>query len=74
MLYKFITMVKSVEFRERVVSGRMVGEPGNKTAVLEKEALGWYINFEGSWESLYFGDEKPELVKGQKVEISVKGL
>lgn len=70
MIYKIYTTVKLVEFREKVVRGRMIGE----TAVLDKEPLGWYVHFEGSWESLYMGHEKPDFVKGQKVEISFKGL
>jgi hypothetical protein len=71
MIYKINTTVKSVEFLKRNVRGYM-GADGR--AVIDTEPLGWFVCFEGSWERLHMGNEKPALVKGQKVEIIIKGL
>lgn len=71
MIYKINTTVKSVEFLHRNVRGYL-GLDGK--AVTDTEPLGWYVCFEGSWERIYLGDTKPVLVKGQKVEITIKGL
>ena len=35
----------------------------------EGEPPSWWVQFEGSWESLYFGTEKP-FGQGDKVKIS----
>lgn len=67
---KYRTKVKSVEQMDRVVRGRMIGGQ----AVLDKENLGWYVGFEGSWERLYYGISKPDLKVGQLVEITIEGL
>jgi hypothetical protein len=71
MIYKILTTVKSVEFLHRNVRGRM-GPDGQ--AIIDTEPLGWYVSFEGSWERLHLGDTKPTLVKGQQVEILIRGL
>jgi hypothetical protein len=70
MRYRIKTKVKSVEFLKRTVRGRMVGGK----AELTEEDLGWFVCFEGSWEHLHLGNEKPELYEGQPVEITIKGL
>ena len=70
MKYKIKTRVKSVERLDRVLRAHMVGGQ----AVVEKEDLGWYVCFEGSWEKLYLGTEKPNLKVGQAVEITIEGL
>ncbi len=70
MKYKVHTTVKSVEFIKRAVRGRMIGGQ----AVMEEEDLGWFVCFEGSWERLHLGNEKPNLVRGQKVVITIEGL
>lgn len=75
MRYKILTTVKSVENVKQVVSGRKVKDAdGQDETVLEYEDLGWFVVFEGSWEKLNFGTERPNLKKGQKVEIIIQGL
>lgn len=70
MRYKIKTRVKSVERLERTVSAHMVGG----TAIMTKEDLGWFVCFDGSWEQLHLGSEKPNLKVGQLVEITIEGL
>lgn len=36
-------------------------------------SLGWFVSFEGSWEAVYFGTEKPDLVKGQMTTHTIEG-
>lgn len=38
------------------------------------QSLGWFVHFEGSWESLYFGDVKPNFDKGDAVKITFERL
>lgn len=42
------------------------------TAVKRMEELagGWWVQFDGSWESLYFGDEKPPFHVGNIIKIT----
>lgn len=68
--YKIKSCVKSIEQITRVVGARMV----NGQAVQETEDLGWFVCFEGSWERLHLGWERPTLTKGQQVEITIEGL
>jgi hypothetical protein len=37
----------------------------------DTEDLGWYVQFDGSWESLYVGHEQPALSEGQAVVIVI---
>jgi len=32
---------------------------------------GWFISLENSYESLFIGDEKPDLTVGQKVTVTI---
>ena len=70
MLYRIKTRVKSIEFRTRVVRTDKVDD----AVVATTEDIGWFVCFEGSWEAMFLGFEKPELVKGQGIEITVRGL
>ncbi len=67
MIIKFSSIVDQVEerFRSRYISG-----VGN-TATFNKVSLGWFIHLRGSYEALYIGNERPELLQGDKVTISI---
>jgi hypothetical protein len=41
---------------------------------IEQRKLGWFILLEGSWESLYIGDERPQLEVGQRVVVTIEGV
>lgn len=44
-----------------------------KEAVLDRvESLGWYVHFEGSWEAVFLGFDKPDLDAGDEVEIVIR--
>jgi len=68
--YKIMTSVRSIEEVEQIVRAHKKGDD----VILEKENMGWYVCFEGSWERMYLGNEKPALKIGQKVMITVEGL
>lgn len=40
----------------------------------EEVSLGWYAVFEGSYEALFLGNEKPDLAKGDHVMIKITKL
>ena len=42
--------------------------------VFRNQSLGWYIGFEGSHESLYFGKTRPELNTGDRVRITFESI
>lgn len=64
--YNIFTKVLKVEegFEKVYVSG------SGESAVFTKRSLGWFVTFEGSYESLFFGDEKPRLSVGKNVKIT----
>lgn len=33
---------------------------------------GWYVSFKGSWESLFLGEDKPQLIEGETVSIIIQ--
>jgi hypothetical protein len=44
----------------------------NNTVISTQQKLGWFVHFEGSYEALFVGDEKPEgLEKGTEVDIII---
>lgn len=64
-----ITVTKVEEGKERkYLEG--IGPDAKFTEV----SLGWFVTFEGSYESLFFGDTKPELEKGDKVKITFERI
>lgn len=75
--YKINTKVASVELKKRVTGHRRTGEVdqmGKPIYEAIEETLGWFVNFEGSWESLYLGPDKPKAVPGQSAVIRVEFL
>lgn len=60
MRYRIKTTVKSVEHITRVVRSRKIGDE----VFSDTEDLGWFVCFEGSWERLHLGHDKPHLQVG----------
>ena len=64
------TRVKSIREEFRETSGHKL-EDG--TFPIYRTSLGWFVNFEGSWESLYAGAFKPGSInEGDVVWIVVQ--
>lgn len=66
MIYATHTRVASVEERIQILRAHKQGDD----VVVEKANLGWFVRFEGSWESIFLGDTKPAFVVGDRVKIS----
>jgi len=61
------TRVKEVIEKEIVTGGK---KDENDKAILSYRKVGWFVHFEGSYEALYVGDEKPDgFEKGTEVDI-----
>ncbi len=67
MIIKFTSIVDEVEerFRSQYISG--FGE----TTLFNKISRGWFIHLRGSYEALYVGNERPKLLQGDKVTITI---
>lgn len=65
LAYTILTTCISVEERFIQVYSSGVG----KEAVFEQASTGWWATFEGSYEALYFGEEKPWFDKGDKMKV-----
>lgn len=68
-MISFRSHVKKIEFKKRVVRGRMEGDK----AVLDEEDLGWFVLLDGSHEFLHVGTEKPDFSVGQQVTVKISG-
>jgi hypothetical protein len=68
MKYKFISIVSQVTERFKSVYQHGVG----KDAVFTNESLGWYVHLRDSYESFYVGREKPDLLEGNLVSITIE--
>lgn len=69
-IYVIRTTVKKVEEVWETVSGRKVEDE----TILDKVFRGWFMTLEGSRESMNLGTEKPDLMAGQKVEITIRPI
>jgi hypothetical protein len=64
------TRVKKLEEKKRISYSR---KDKNGEAITIMENLGWFVHFEGSWEALFVGYEKPEgLETGSEVDIIIQ--
>jgi hypothetical protein len=73
MQYRVNTCVVRVEEKKRVLrTYKKVGANNQEEIIADTETLGWFVSFEGSWESLYLGREKPALTVGQQVAILIQ--
>lgn len=68
--YTIQVPVVQVEERFRRVYLRGHGE----TAEFIEHSQGWFIQFAGSWESLYFGAEQPPFKQGDTVKITFERI
>lgn len=39
-----------------------------------QEKRGWFVHFEGSWESLYLGDQEPDFKQNDVVHITIERI
>lgn len=68
MVWK-IPSVKVLKIEERKTSIWKSGVGSD--AVFEDKSLGFFAQFEGSYESLFLGHEKPNLKAGDTVDITI---
>jgi len=69
MQIRIPTRVISLIEKKRIVEGTK-DEEGN--ALLTSQTLGWFVHFEGSYESLFVGHQKPTgLDPGTEVDILI---
>lgn len=72
--YLIETIVIKLEEKSRAVRAIVTGKDpatGKNIYEIERENIGWYVQFQGSDESNFIGFEKPDLKVGQKVLISL---
>ena len=66
--YVFKSKVLKIEQKSRVLRAWKEGDDV-KTDI---EQLGWFMLLEGSFESIYMGEEKPAFGVGQSVTVTIK--
>ena len=73
IIYKIPTRVKHLELKKRIVKADFVDRAKPDSVVnTEMKELGWYVHFEGSYESLCVGPDKPvNLEPGTEVDILI---
>jgi hypothetical protein len=70
MPYRIRTKVRHIELKEKRLSSRK--DPHSDNVIVEIVPLGWFVHFEGSYESIYVGREKPaDLNVGMQVDILI---
>lgn len=68
IVYTIKTRVCNVEHRsERLHVGGFGQDATFRTA-----PIGWFVHFEGSWEAIYLGTEKPDLKSGDPIQIQIR--
>lgn len=50
-----------------------VNGTGN-SAVFESVSRGWFVAFQGSYEALFFGEERPEFQPGDRIKITFEKI
>ena len=69
--YSFKTKITSIREHFEAVNWRMEIQNGEKIRTHDQISQGWYITLEGSRESIYVGDTKPDLAENQKVTVAI---
>ena len=69
--YRIPTKVAKLELKS-VVLRSWKSADGKVQAVTQKR--GWWVAFEGSWESIYLGEQRPDLEVGQDIMITIEGV
>jgi len=68
-MIKFYSRIKEISERQRLVRAWKEGDESRT----EMKNMGYYMLLEGSWESLYVGETKPDgLEVGDEVEIIIQ--
>jgi hypothetical protein len=70
-MYSFKTKITSVNEHFENINWRLEVRDGQKTHECDKVSIGWYITLQGSRESIYLGRDKPDLIEGHKVKVSI---
>lgn len=73
--YLIHTTVAKVEEKSRAARAIVVGvdaNTGRNIYEIERENIGWFVQFQGSDESNFLGFDKPNLQPGQKVLIRIE--
>jgi hypothetical protein len=73
MVYKIRTKVKNLEFKKTVISAKADrSDPMNPIITYRHEDVGWFAQFEGSYEALFVGKDEPhDLSVGTNVIIYI---
>jgi hypothetical protein len=70
MTIRIPTRVKKLEEKIRISQSR---KDKNGETITVTENLGWFVHFEGSWEALFVGYNRPEgLETGSEVDIIIQ--
>jgi hypothetical protein len=70
-VYSFKTKITGVKQHFEYTNWRLENVGGEKQRACDQVSIGWYITLEGSRESIYLGNTKPDLVKNQRVTVSI---
>jgi len=75
-VYKIRTQVKDLEHKRKTLRrSANRTDPEKPVFTWEYEDVGWFVQFEGSYEALFVGKERPEdLEVGAPVEILIRPL
>ena len=67
----FHSRVKSIKNITRV---KRAWKDANDDVQSVTEDLGWFVFLEGSWEGLHVGQERPDLLEGQRVKVKIEAV
>lgn len=67
---RYVIPTKIVDVEEHFVPTYISGIGAD--ALFENRSKGWFIYLEGSYEAIHVGKDKPELVKGDRVKITIE--
>jgi len=67
MKYSFFTTVDEIFHHEPMVRSHRDGS-------VVTEDRGWFIRFNGSYEALHVGTEKPEMGVGDRIKLTVEKI
>ena len=71
MSYLIRTRVKNLELKKTITESRKNPKTDEITSTVV--SLGWFVNFDGSYESLFVGNDEPkDLTPGTEVDIIIR--
>ena len=73
---KVIKLEEKTASMPATLAGYRIDEKGVRQAVWDvpRQKLGWFILMAGSRESLFVGEEKPEIEVGDQVEVVIQKI